>query len=120
MQRRTLRSPVSRFATGSMNRWISLASGPAVAALLGVWPIAMMPAAAQAPPRPPAEIPYLPFGPVSPIPGQPAGSAADPAALPPGDAETLKKRDHDLEAIRSEQTKAIETEARLKREIESI
>jgi septal ring factor EnvC (AmiA/AmiB activator) len=39
---------------------------------------------------------------------------------PPAGLEDLKRRDQELEALRAEQRKAVETEARLKREIEAI
>jgi septal ring factor EnvC (AmiA/AmiB activator) len=74
----------------------------ALAAILGVFPLGLLSAAAQTSPPPSADIPPL------------------PAAKPAGDRETLKLRGADLEAVRSEQKKAIETELRLKREIESI
>jgi len=76
-------------------------------------------AAAQAPARQNGEIPYLPFPPVSP--GTPARPAArPPAAKSPEDIEALRKGSQDLEAIRTEQKRAGEAEAKLKREIEAI
>lgn len=83
-------------------------------------------AQAPTPPRPPGEIPYLPFPSAGPLPGMPAVPPApgktgpQPPSPPAADVETLKKRDRDLQAVRQEQQKAIETQARLKREIESI
>jgi len=75
-------------------------------------------ASAQAPARQNGEIPYLPFRPADPtVTTKPAGR---PAAKAHEDLETLKKGGQDLEAIRAEQKKAIEAEARLKREIEAI
>jgi murein hydrolase activator len=120
MQPRTLWSSLRQLAPGSLSRWLSAASRPALAALLGILPIAAIPATAQTPPRPPAEIPYLPFPPVDPGQSRPSGPAVDPAAAPRGELETLKQRDQDLDAIRAEQKKAIENQARLKGEIDSI
>jgi septal ring factor EnvC (AmiA/AmiB activator) len=74
-------------------------------------------AAAQAPARQNGEIPYLPFRPVTP--GTPAKPAA-PAAKPQPDLEAGKKGAQDLEAVRTEQKRAGEVEAKLKREIEAI
>ena len=87
-------------------------------AVLGVLALGLGGAAAQTPARPPAgEIPYLPFRPVNP----PFNAQTAPAARPakPQD-EALKKGSQDLEAVEAEQKKAIETAARLKREIDSI
>src|SRR3979411_1033770 len=75
-------------------------------------------AAAQAPSRQGGEIPYLPFRSVNPAVDAPA--PVRPAAKPKDDVETLKKGGQYLETIRAEQKKAIETAARLKREIDSI
>jgi septal ring factor EnvC (AmiA/AmiB activator) len=96
----------------------SVVSRPVLLAALGVLTFGLVAATAQAPVRQPAEIPYLPFRPVNPT--APAKPAVRPAAKPQDDLETLKKGDQDLEAILAEQKKAIETEARLRREIESI
>jgi septal ring factor EnvC (AmiA/AmiB activator) len=96
----------------------SVVSRPVLLAALGVLTFGLVTATAQAPVRQPAEIPYLPFRPVNPT--APAKPAVRPAAKPQDDLETLKKGDQDLEAILAEQKKAIETEARLRREIESI
>ncbi len=89
----------------------SLVNRPAAAlgAIGAVLSLALASAGAQAPPRPPAEVPYLPFPPVTSVP---------PAAKPAG--ETLKMRGEELEAVRAEQKKVIETEAKLRHEIESI
>jgi septal ring factor EnvC (AmiA/AmiB activator) len=97
---------------------MSRVSGAALLAVLGVLTLGLATAAAQAPARPPGEIPYLPFRPVDPT--VPTKPAARPAARPPVDLETLKKDGQDLEAVLAEQKKASETEAKLKREIESI
>ena len=100
-----------------LSRW-SRSGGPARLAVLGVTALGLATAAAQAPVRQPGEIPYLPFPPVNPA--APAKPAVRPGPNPQADLETLKKGSLDLEAIRAEQKKAIETEARLRREIESI
>ncbi len=73
-------------------------------------------ATAQAPARQNGEIPYLPFRPVSP--GTPAKPAAP--AKPQPDLEAVRKGAQDLEAVRTEQKRAGEAEAKLKREIEAI
>jgi septal ring factor EnvC (AmiA/AmiB activator) len=90
----------------------------AVLATLGVLTLGLATAAAQAPARQPGEIPYLPFPPINPA--APTKPMVRPAAKPQEDLETLKKGGQDLEAIRAEQKKAIETEAKLRGEIESI
>jgi septal ring factor EnvC (AmiA/AmiB activator) len=93
--------------------------GRALLTALGLLGFALATAAAQAPMRQPGpEIPYLPFPPVNPA--APTKPAVRPAANPQVDLDTLKKGGQDLEAIRAEQKKAIETEAKLRREIESI
>jgi septal ring factor EnvC (AmiA/AmiB activator) len=96
----------------------SMVSRPVLLAALGVLTFGLVTATAQAPVRQPGEIPYLPFRPVNPT--APAKPAVRPAAKPQDDLETLKKGDQDLEGILAEQKKAIETEARLRHEIESI
>jgi septal ring factor EnvC (AmiA/AmiB activator) len=79
------------------------------------------PVSAQAPPaRQPGEIPYLPFRPVNPGAPTPAKPGANAAAKAQEDIEALKKDSQDLDAIRAEQKRAAETEARLRLEIESI
>jgi murein hydrolase activator len=76
---------------------------PAIAAMLGLLSCGLIAASAQTPPRAPIEI---------------RPEVQRPAAPP--NRDTLKDRDKELEAIRAEQKKAIENEAKLKREIESI
>jgi septal ring factor EnvC (AmiA/AmiB activator) len=72
-----------------------------VVAILGTLPLGLTAASAQSPRlRPQAE--------------------AGRDAVPPGNADARKQREQELEALRAEQKKAIENEARLKREIESI
>jgi len=70
--------------------------GPVLAAVLGLLPLGLV--AAWAEQRAPAQV-------------RPAS---------PANADTLKERDKELEAIRAEQRRALENEAKLKREIESI
>src|SRR6266550_1118258 len=65
-------------------------------AVAGVLPLGLLAASAQAPPTPPQ------------------------AETPPANLDTLKARDQELEALRAEQRRTLENEARLKREIESI
>src|SRR6516162_8502901 len=64
-------------------------------AVVGVLPLDLLAASAQAPRAPAAE-------------------------TPPANLDTLKARDQELEALRAEQRRTLENEARLKREIESI
>src|SRR5216684_5267025 len=65
-------------------------------AVAGVLPLGLLAASAQAPPTPPQ------------------------AETPPANLDTLQARDQELEALRAEQRRTLENEARLKREIESI
>ena len=75
-----------------------------------------MNAAAQTPPRPPGEVPYLNFPPVL-VPETPPGDAAaanppldlrpsDPCAPASPSADALQQRDQELEALRAEQKRA--------------
>jgi septal ring factor EnvC (AmiA/AmiB activator) len=98
---------------------------PAVAILaaLGLLPLAT--ASAQTTPRPPAEVPYLNFPPAaSPTPAATTAPADQNASPPvpgsPAELDALKKRDQELEAVRTEQRRALDNEAKLKREIDSI
>src|SRR6266436_140872 len=65
-------------------------------AVAGVLPLGLLAASAQAPPTP------------------------RQAETPPANLDTLQARDQELEALRAEQRRTLENEARLKREIESI
>src|SRR6266849_1876485 len=65
-------------------------------AVAGVLPLGLLAASAQAPPTPPQ------------------------AETPPANLDTLQARNQELEALRAEQRRTLENEARLKREIESI
>src|SRR5919201_3683260 len=67
-------------------------------AMVGVLPLGLIAASAQAPRAP-----------------SPAPTEAAPPSL-----DTLKARDQELEALRTEQRRTLENEARLKREIDSI
>jgi septal ring factor EnvC (AmiA/AmiB activator) len=49
-----------------------------------------------------------------------AATAQAPVPTPPASLDSLKARDRELEALRAEQRRTLENEARLKREIESI
>lgn len=89
---------------------------PAYAAVAGLL-AGPVPVAAQAPVRLAAEVPYLPFAPVAPDSGQHHGAATETA---PARTDDLRKRDQDLEGIRAEQKKAIDTETRLRGEIQTI
>jgi septal ring factor EnvC (AmiA/AmiB activator) len=67
-------------------------------AVVGVLPLGLIAASAQAPHAP----------------------SQAPADTPPASLDALKARDQELEALRAEQRRTLENEARLKREIESI
>src|SRR5262249_17296233 len=69
-----------------------------VLAMMGVLPLGLVAASAQAPRAP----------------------APAPTEAPSPSLDTLKTRDQELEALRAEQRRTLENEARLKREIESI
>jgi hypothetical protein len=111
---------VSRFETHGVV--CGIVSRPTLLAVLGALALATTPpVSAQAPPaRQPGEIPYLPFRPVNPGAPTPAKPGANAAAKAQEDIEALKKDSQDLDAIRAEQKRAAETEARLRLEIESI
>ena len=76
---------------------------PAIWAVLGVLPLGLIAAAAESS-RPRPQAPTETNGP----------------AVPPANLDAIKGRDQELEALRSEQRRTLEHEARLKREIESI
>src|ERR1043166_5600903 len=105
-------------------RHIGVVCRPAIVAALGLLPLGT-PAAAQTSPRAsPGQVPYLNFPPVL-MPQQganaPTGSNQSRAATPNAPpAPTLQQRDEELAAIRAEQRRATEREAKLRREIESI
>jgi septal ring factor EnvC (AmiA/AmiB activator) len=94
----------------------SIAFQPVIGAIVGVLALSCAGAAAQTP-RPKAEVPYPGFSPFNLAPNPPADS---PDTKPQGPADLLRERSHDLEAIRAEQRKAAETEARLRSEIQAI
>jgi septal ring factor EnvC (AmiA/AmiB activator) len=74
-------------------------------AMLAVLPLGFSTVSAQAPlPRPSPE----------------ASADGTPSEAPPTAPEGLEQRNKELEALRAEQQKALETEAKLRREIESI
>jgi septal ring factor EnvC (AmiA/AmiB activator) len=105
---------------------------PAIA-VLGVVPLGLMTglatiALAQTAPRPSGEVPYLNFPPAF-APSSPSNDPAPAPGLRPSDVpgakgptvqDTIKQRDQELSAIRAEQQRALENEAKLKREIEAI
>jgi septal ring factor EnvC (AmiA/AmiB activator) len=74
----------------------------AIVAVLGIVPLGLTDASAQTAPR-----------------ARPQAEAGRDA-VPPGNADARKQREQELEALRAEQKKALDNEARLKREIESI
>src|SRR5438445_5665539 len=104
---------------------------PAILAALGFLPLGLATALAQTAPRAAGEVPYLNFPPVQ-VPGNtapnpPQGAAPElrpstnPVPSPPASGlDTLKQRDQELATIRADQKRAVETETRLRREIESI
>jgi septal ring factor EnvC (AmiA/AmiB activator) len=116
----------------SVMRHLHVARRPTIAAL-GILPLGLMAAMAQTTPRPPGEVPYLNFPPVV-APGTPRGESTPPLELRPSEVpgtkdpgtkdqsaiDALKQRDQELNAIRAEQRRSLENEAKLKREIESI
>jgi septal ring factor EnvC (AmiA/AmiB activator) len=69
---------------------------PVTLAMLGMLPLGLIGAAAQTAPR------------------------GEPPAAADKQRDTIKQRDQELEAVRAEQKKALENEAKLKREIEAI
>ncbi|MEA2938829.1 MAG: murein hydrolase activator [Alphaproteobacteria bacterium] len=109
---------------------------PALVAAMGFLPLGMMTAFAQTQPRPPGEVPYLNFPPVV-IPAPPSAAPAAPpdppldirppaaspppaAAQAPTELDRLRQREQELTALRSEQRRTLENEAKLKREIDTI
>jgi septal ring factor EnvC (AmiA/AmiB activator) len=109
-------------------RHIGVVRRPAIVAALGLLPLGILQAAAQTSPRPPGEVPFLNFPPVL-MPQQPGAPANPPLARNPSGAETpkgppgasaLQQRDEELAAVRAEQRRILDLEAKLKREIESI
>jgi septal ring factor EnvC (AmiA/AmiB activator) len=101
-----------------MARPLPVVSRPVLVAALGLLPFGLIAASAQSPSRPAGEVPYLIYPPPTTI--NPGSSQARPSAKGQSDLETLKQRDQELEALRAEQKKAIENEARLRREIDAI
>jgi septal ring factor EnvC (AmiA/AmiB activator) len=77
---------------------------PLVVALLASLPLGLMAASAQTPLPPPRTPP----------------AAEDKRSAAPVSLDSLKQRDKELEALRAEQRKTLEKEAKLKREIELI
>jgi murein hydrolase activator len=102
----------------SMSR--TILAGLAWTAALGVLAFGLTGAVAQTPARQNGEIPYLPFRPSFPTTTNPPAAPAAKTQDKTPDLEALKKDGQDLEAIQAEQRKAIETENKLRREIESI
>jgi len=97
----------------------SVSSRPTLVWALGVLALGLATAAAQAPSRPRGEIPYLPFQPGNPL-DPSANPTVQPAPQSPEDLEKLKKGNQDLEAVQSDQQRAIEIAAKLKQAIEAI
>jgi len=86
-----------------------LVLGPALALALPLG----MPGAAQAQ-TPPAQMPFQMPAEVS----APAPAVAAPAAVP--DADTLKQRDQELDAIRAQQRESTDSQAKLRLQIEAL
>jgi septal ring factor EnvC (AmiA/AmiB activator) len=76
---------------------------PIILATLGLLPLGLMAASAQAPRA-----------------RTPAPTDANRSVSPPASLDTLKERDEQLEKLRAEQRRILENEAKLKREIEAI
>ena len=79
--------------------------GRVVAATLALLPLAHMPAPAQTP---------------LPVPRNGSATEGKPLVLTPPSVEGLRQRDRELEALRTEQRKILEKEAKLKREIAAL
>ena len=103
-----MRTTMLRASTAMSVATMAVAALAAAALAAGV--LAPSTAGAQAPRRP--EVPYLPFRPVNPTGPTPA--------TPQSDLDKLKQEGRDLEAIRAEQTRAMENEIKLRREVEAI
>jgi murein hydrolase activator len=86
-----------------------LVLGPALALTLPLG----MPGAAQAQ-TPPAQMPFQMPAEVS----APAPAAAAPAAVP--DADTLRQRDQELDAIRAQQRESTDSQSKLRLQIEAL
>ena len=97
--------------------WRLARARPAIVAAIVLAPLGAIAVYAQTAPRPPGEVPYL----TAPLVFPPAiQSAPSQGSAPPNALDAIKQRDQELRAIRTDQKKARETEAGLKREIESI
>ncbi len=83
---------------------------PVVVAMAAVLPLGLIAASAQTPPRAPSQIRAEANRP---------GGAPLPLT-PPAKVDAIKQHDKELEALRAEQKRAAENEAKLKREIEAI
>src|SRR5690349_7181506 len=92
-------------------------SAPAVAAALGLFPFGVTTGFGQSGERLPGQVPYL-NQPQAPSP--PASEAADKTTTKAPELDALGQRDQELEVIRAEQKRALENEAKLKREVEAI
>jgi septal ring factor EnvC (AmiA/AmiB activator) len=102
----------------SVVRQSTVRPGPAILAAVGLCSFAHCPALAQEVPRPSMEVPYL-NNPLAVPPTAPDGGSA--AGNPAGaEANVQKQREQELATLRAEQRKALENEARLKREIDSL
>lgn len=107
---------------------LRLASGPSIAAALVVLPPWIMASSAQAPQRPPGQVPYLhvpnagaPPAAGAPLADAPAGTKAiPPAAKNSPQLDALQQRERELQIIRGEQKKARDAEANLRRQIDDI
>ncbi|HEX4828546.1 MAG TPA: hypothetical protein VFV12_09985, partial [Xanthobacteraceae bacterium] len=67
-----------------------------------------------------AMVGLLPLGLIAASAQAPRAPSPAPTETPSPSLDTLKARDQELEALRAEQRRTLENEARLKREIESI
>jgi murein hydrolase activator len=90
----------------------------AIVAVLGVLPLGLIAASAQAPRATPQVLAPQVLAPQVLAPQVLAESGR--SAAPPASLDALKQREQELETLRAEQKKTLENEARLKREIELI
>src|SRR5215218_2716267 len=99
---------------------LRMISAPAVVAVLGFLPFGVATGWAQSAPRAPGQVPYLNQPQTVPPASAPASEPADNTAAKSPNPDAMKQRDQELEAISAEQKRALENEAKLKREVESV
>ena len=92
-------------------------SAPALVAVLGFLPFGVATGWAQSAPRAPGQVPYLNQPQTVPPASAPASEPADNTAAKSPNPDAMKQRDQELGVIRAEQKRALENEAKLKREV---